>query len=200
MSVDYIVAGLGNPDGKYEQSPHNAGFMVVEKVRSLTRGPRFSLSGNAAVSRCRWRHTSFLLLKPMTYMNLSGKSVARWMRKESLPLERLVVCYDDLDLSFGAVKLKPSGGAGGHHGMESVIAELGGEYFPRIRVGIGDPTIEKPEKIDYLLNPLPAESIQVLDEAASKAAEALLEAVASGFTVAMNHFNRRNAEYDDRLP
>jgi len=200
MSLDYIVAGLGNPDGKYEQSPHNVGFVVVEKARSLSRGPRFSLSANAAISRCRWRNASFLLLKPMTYMNLSGKAVAWWMLKENLPLERLVVCYDDLDLPFGSIKLKPSGGAGGHHGIESIIAELGGESFPRIRVGIGDPTIEKPEKIDYLLNPLPAESIQVLNEAASRAAEALLEAVSAGFTVAMNRFNRRNAQVRDQLP
>ncbi len=191
MSVDYLVAGLGNPEPRYDRSPHNAGFLVAEKVRGLSRGPRFTRDGEAEVSACRWRGRTFLLLKPMTYMNRSGIAVARLARRESLPSERVIVCYDDLDLPFGQVRLRLSGGAGGHHGMESILGELGTGDFPRVRLGIREETVEKEGQVDYLLSPLDPERHARLEEAAERAARAVLDAVAQGFPLAMNRHNRR---------
>ena len=191
MDVDFLVAGLGNPGEEYHRSPHNAGFEVVERARALCKGPRFAVRGDAALSQCRWRGQGFLLLKPLTYMNRSGVEVERWLRKTGLPAERLIVCFDDLDLPFGQVRLRPSGGTGGHHGMESILEHLGTDQFPRIRVGIKIPEVAKEENVDYLLSPLPEERWQVMEEAAEAGAKALLDAVAHGFTAAMNRHNRK---------
>jgi PTH1 family peptidyl-tRNA hydrolase len=191
MDHTFLVAGLGNPGEEYHRSPHNAGFEVVERARALCKGPRFAVRGEAAISECRWRGHGFLLLKPLTYMNRSGVEVERWLRKTGLPLDRLVVCFDDLDLPFGQVRLRPSGGAGGHHGMESIQEHLGSGEYPRIRIGIKDPAVPKEENVDYLLTPLPEERWGELEAAAEAAAKALLDAVAHGFTAAMNRHNRK---------
>lgn len=186
-----LLVGLGNPGAEYQHSPHNAGFEVAERTRALCRGPRFSIRGDAAVSQCRWRGHGFLIVKPLTYMNRSGVAATLWLKRSGLPMDRLIVAYDDLDLPFGQVRLRASGGAGGHHGMESLIEHLGSGVFPRVRIGIRDPTIVKTENVDYLLSPLPDERWVELAESAGRAAEAVLEAVASGFSIAMNRFNRR---------
>jgi PTH1 family peptidyl-tRNA hydrolase len=193
MDSDYLLVGLGNPGEEYHRSPHNAGFEVIDRARALCKGPRFSVRGDAALSECRWRGRRVLLLKPMTYMNLSGVAVALWARRTSLDLDRIIVCFDDLDLPFGQVRLRASGGTGGHHGMESIQEHLGSGDFPRIRVGIKEPDILKSQNVDYLLSPLPEDRWVFLCEGAHTAAEASLAAVASGFTAAMNRFNRREA-------
>ena len=198
MEHAFLVAGLGNPGEEYRRSPHNAGFEVVERARALCKGPRFAVRGEAAVSECRWRGHAFLLLKPLTYMNRSGVEVERWLRKTSLPTDRLVVCFDDLDLPFGQVRLRPSGGTGGHHGMESIQECLGSGEFPRIRIGIKDLTVPREENVDYLLSPLSEERWGEMEAAAEAAAKALLDAVAHGFTAAMNRHNRRRGAEDEK--
>ncbi len=191
MDADYLLVGLGNPGEEYHRSPHNAGFEVVERARALCRGPRFSVRGNGAVSACRWRGHAVLLLKPLTYMNRSGSEVALWLRRTGLPLERLMVSYDDLDLPLGQVRLRSGGGAGGHHGMESILDQVGSGDFPRLRIGIKNPEVGKSEHVDYLLSPLPEDLWSLLGESAHRAAEAALAAVASGWTRAMNQYNRK---------
>jgi peptidyl-tRNA hydrolase, PTH1 family len=200
MGTDYLLAGLGNPGAEYAQSPHNAGFEVADRVRAACGGPRFSLRGPAALSLCRWRGSSVLVLKPLTYMNLSGVEVARHVRRESLPPDRLIVCYDDLDLPLGQVRLRASGGAGGHHGMESILQHLGSGDFPRVRIGIQDPGVSKSGHVDYLLNPVSAESRPVLEEAYGCAAKAILDAVHFGFVKAMNLHNRRRGPSEGQPP
>lgn len=197
MDSDYLLVGLGNPGEEYQRSPHNAGFEVIDRARALCRGPRFSVRANASFSECRWRGQRALLLKPLTFMNDSGSAVALWARRTGLGLDRIIVCYDDLDLPFGQVRLRASGGAGGHHGMESILEHLGSGSFPRIRVGIKDPDIPKFMNVNYLLSPLSEDRWDHLCEGAQLAAEAVLEAVASGFTTAMNRFNRREAARTD---
>jgi len=192
MGADYLLAGLGNPGAEYARSPHNAGFEVAEKVRAACGGPRFALRGQGAYSLCRWRGLSVLVLKPLTYMNQSGVEVARCLRRESLPLDRLIVCYDDLDLPVGLVRLRMSGGAGGHHGMESILHHLGSGEFPRVRIGIRDPGVTKAEHVDYLLSAVPDESWTLFSDACETAAKAILDAVHFGFTKAMNLHNRRS--------
>ena len=122
-------------------------------------------------------------------MNCSGEVVIHWLRKLGLPPARMVVIYDDLDLPFGALRLKPSGGAGGHHGMESIIERLGGD-FPRVRIGIADQTIPKARQVDYLLSPLALDRWDVLAAAAALAAEAVRESLSSGWAKAMSLYNR----------
>jgi peptidyl-tRNA hydrolase, PTH1 family len=191
MEADFLLVGLGNPGGEYGRSPHNAGFEVADRARALSKGPRFSVRGSAALSACRWRGHSILLLKPLTFMNRSGPEVAIWLKRTGLPLDRLMVCYDDLDLPFGRVRLRPGGGTGGHHGMESIVEHLGSGDFPRIRVGIEDPEISRGENVDYLLSPLSGERWALLEKSAQFAAEAALMAVAIGWSRAMNQYNRR---------
>jgi len=193
MDSEYLLVGLGNPGEEYHRSPHNAGFEVIDRARALCKGPRFSVRGDSALSECRWRGRRILLLKPMTYMNLSGLSVALWARRTGLDLDRIIVCFDDLDLPFGQVRLRASGGTGGHHGMESIQEHLGSGDYPRIRVGIKDVDILKSQNVDYLLSPLPEDRWALLCEGAQTAAEACLAAVNSGFSSAMNRFNRREA-------
>jgi PTH1 family peptidyl-tRNA hydrolase len=191
MDAEYLLVGLGNPGGEYVRSPHNAGFEVADKARALCRGPRFAVAGDAALSRCRWRGRSFVLLKPLTYMNRSGVEVERWLRRTALPLDRLIVCYDDLDLPFGRVRLRPGGGAGGHHGMESLLEHLGTGEFPRIRIGIKRPEVAKEQNVDFLLTPLTEDLWGELESAAEAAARAALDAVAHGWAAAMNRHNRK---------
>ena len=197
MPVDYLVAGLGNPGSEYIRSPHNAGFEVAEKVRAACGGPRFALKGQAALSLCRWRGNSILVLKPLTYMNLSGVEVARYVRKESVPLDRLIVCYDDLDLPLGQVRMRASGGAAGHHGMESILEHLGSGDFPRVRLGIHAQAISKDEHVDYLLSPFPEEDWSILEGACKAAAKAVLDATHLGWVRAMNLHNRRSGPLKD---
>lgn len=194
MAVEYLVAGLGNPGPRYDRSPHNAGFLVADRLRARARGPAFVRRGEAEVSLCRWRGNGFLVVKPQTFMNLSGRAVARLLREEDLPPQRLVVVFDDLDLPFGRVRLRAAGGTGGHHGMESIVEHLGTASFPRVRLGIQDPEVPKEGQVDYLLTPLPAPRYAILEAAAERAAEAVLDAVAAGFTAAMNRHNRREPE------
>lgn len=190
MEAEFLFVGLGNPGSEYEGSPHNAGFEAAKKLRALCRGPRFSVKGNALISSCRWRGNSVLAAMPVTYMNKSGEAVAALLQRLDLPPERLIVCYDDLDLPFGAVRLRPHGGAGGHHGMESILERLGTDRFPRIRIGVKDDSVDKAGVVDYLLAPLGKESRQLLEEAALCAAKAALDAVSLGWNKAMSAHNR----------
>ena len=193
MDADYLLVGLGNPGEQYARSPHNAGFEVADQARALCRGPRFVIKGDAAISQCRWRAHGVVVLKPLTYMNRSGVEIERWLRRTGLPPDRLIVCFDDLDLPFGQVRLRPSGGAGGHHGMESILEHLGSGGFPRIRIGIKRPEVTKEDNVDYLLSPLPEDLWSGLQEAAQGAARAALDAVANGWSAAMNRHNRKRA-------
>lgn len=192
--ADWLLVGLGNPGADYDRSPHNAGFEVADQLRALCRGPQFSVSSDALVSTFRWRAQTVVAAKPQTYMNRSGEAVARLVRRLDIPLDRLVVCYDDLDLPFGAIRLRPHGGAGGHHGMESILAHLGSDRFPRIRVGIKDPEVRKSETVDFLLDPLPAERWTLLQEAAARGANAFKDAVHAGWPKAMSWHNKTAAE------
>ena len=199
MEAEFLFVGLGNPGGEYEGSPHNAGFEAAKKLRALCRGPRFSIKNKALFSICKWRGSLFAVAMPVTFMNRSGEAVSLLMQKLGLPADRLIVSYDDLDLPFGAIRLRPHGGAGGHHGMESIIAQLGTNRFPRIRIGVKDEKVAKAGVVDYLLEPLGAEELKLLDEAALKAAKATLDAIALGWNKAMSIHNAKNLAFDDKI-
>lgn len=197
MSISHIVVGLGNPGTEYLRSPHNAGFEAAARLRALIKAPKFSKDVDALVSTKTIRGEQVLVAMPQTFMNRSGASVRRLLHLHDLPASRLIICFDDLDLPFGSVRLRPHGGAGGHHGMESVIEEIGTTMFPRVRIGVKDETVQKHESVDYLLAPLSDERYNELLAAADKAAEAVRDALYLGWHKAMNLHNKREKKTED---
>ncbi|HOI73523.1 MAG TPA: aminoacyl-tRNA hydrolase [Syntrophales bacterium] len=185
-----LIVGLGNPGERYRFSRHNLGFLVIDELAERENIPlsqkRFeAVFGKGAVST-----TPALLTKPQTYMNLSGLAVRRLFDFFKIDLEDLIVVHDDLDLPFGALRLKKGGGSGGHKGLISVMESLGGDNFIRVRMGIGKPP-HKGMVEDYVLQILPREQAERLSEVVSEAAEAIGFLMTSGLPAAMNRYNGR---------
>jgi PTH1 family peptidyl-tRNA hydrolase len=187
--VEWLVVGLGNPGEEYEQSPHNIGFMVVDRLAEGCGARIKRKDSRALVGQTTVGGTPVLLAKPQTYMNLSGEAVKPLLEKNALTAERLIVIYDDHDLPWTALRIRPRGTAGGHHGMESVIRGIGTTEFTRVRLGIdfgrgrADP--------DYLLRPLRREQRKQLDDFLDYAAQAAGSIISEGVEMAMTKFNRR---------
>jgi peptidyl-tRNA hydrolase, PTH1 family len=182
-----LIVGLGNPGSTYARTRHNVGFRVLDRIAERNRlrfGERDYKShvarGSISGERC-------VLLKPQTYMNLSGEAVGRARRALRLEPAEILVVYDDLDLPLGRLRIRDAGGAGGHHGVESIIEAVGGKGFPRIRIGIGRPA---GDPVDYLTDePITPEEEPVVDAAVERAAEAAETWLADGIAAAMNRFN-----------
>jgi PTH1 family peptidyl-tRNA hydrolase len=185
----FLVVGLGNPGRGYARSPHNIGFMVVDRLaeRESIRMNRKQCQALAGSGEIQGRPA--LLAKPQTYMNLSGVSVRWLMEKYSLTAQDLIVIYDDHDLPWTALRIRPRGSAGGHHGMESVIASLGASEFVRMRVGIS-PGCGKADP-QFLLKPFRREHRKPLSDLLDYAAQAVASIMSEGVEKAMTKFNRR---------
>ncbi len=134
----YLIAGLGNPGLKYRKTPHNAGFLAADAL-AKNLGARFVKKGNGKVAEARIGAQKVLIVKPQTFMNLSGECIAPLAQYYRIPAEHIVICYDDKDLEPGKLRIRKEGSAGSHNGMKSVILSLGTQAFPRIRMGIGAP-------------------------------------------------------------
>jgi PTH1 family peptidyl-tRNA hydrolase len=183
-----VIVGLGNPGGSYSRSRHNVGFRVVDELAERHR-MRFSRREyKSQVADGRIGDEPVLLMKPQTYMNLSGEAVQRARRDLRLEPSEFLVVYDDLDLTAGRLRVGASGGAGGHHGVESIIEALGSKAFPRIRIGIGRPG-SKDANVDYLLDSMSREEAEALADSVSRAAEAAEVALREGIACAMSRFN-----------
>jgi len=183
-----VVVGLGNPGSSYARSRHNVGFRVVHALAER-HGLRFSRRAyKSLVAEGRVGGAGVLLMKPQTYMNLSGEAVGRVRRALALDPRRFIVVYDDLDLAVGRVRVRDGGSAGGHHGVESIIEALGSKAFPRVRVGIGRPASQS-GNVDYLLDAMTTEEAETLAEAVARAADAVETMLAEGVPAAMNRFN-----------
>ena len=183
-----LVVGLGNPGSKYARSRHNAGFWVLDRV-AARHGLRFSERDyKSQIARGSIDGERVVLLKPQTYMNLSGEAVGRARRDLRLDPAQVLVVYDEADLPLGRIRVREGGGSGGHNGMESVIGALGGKGFPRVRIGIGRPGTGK-IPIDYLLEGLHPEERKELDDAIERAADAVETVLTEGVRAAMNRFN-----------
>ncbi len=185
----YLVAGLGNPGMQYEKTRHNLGYWAVDEVARLWRlsfrSERYRgyfASGSAAGD-------AVALLKPTTYMNLSGLSLADALRGLKADFSELIVVYDDMDLPVGKIRIRLKGGPGTHNGMKSIVGELGTEDFIRVRIGIGTPS-EGVDTVDYVLGKPVGEELTLLTDAALKAAEAIDAIVRFGPEKAMQRFNR----------
>lgn len=179
-----IVFGLGNPGDEYLFSRHNLGFMVVDAL-ALSLDWRFRPQGQALVAKGRRNNSDLWLVKPMSYMNLSGQVVRQMVSKSD---EEYLVVVDDVDLEFGTIRLRKSGGTSGHNGLASIIEHLGTEEFPRLRIGVG-PRPDGAELSDYVLESFPAHQLKQVPEIVNRAGDAVLLTQARGIDVAMSQVN-----------
>ena len=186
----YLIAGLGNPGKQYEGSRHNAGFSSVDILAdklgiSINENKHKGLCGKGIIGG-----EKVILLKPQTYMNLSGESLRAASDFYKIEPENIIVIYDDIDLAVGHVRVRVKGSAGGHNGIKSIIAHLGTQEFPRVRVGVG----AKPDRMDladYVLGRFSQIERPVMEEAFETAAQAAIAIVEEGIDKAMNRFNGR---------
>lgn len=185
-----LVAGLGNPGSRYQWTRHNAGFMVLDRFAQISGIPINRKGFSGLFGEGFWQGEKLLLLKPQTYMNLSGRSLSEAVRFHRLSLDDVVVIHDDLDVPFGRVKIKNGGGHGGHNGLRSIIAELGGGDFTRIRVGIDRPV--RGDVVEYVLTPFSREEAEHLPEILNAAADALASLFENGLAKTMSLFNNRD--------
>jgi PTH1 family peptidyl-tRNA hydrolase len=186
----FLVVGLGNPGVEYAMTPHNLGFMVVDRLAErhairVTRADSRALTGVGEI-----QGRAVMLAKPQTYMNLSGTSIRPLMEKHSFMPDELVVIYDELDLPWTAVRIKKKGSAAGHNGMESMIGSLGTNEFTRVRLGI-HPGRPLRDGAAFLLAPFRRSQVKDLDALVGYAAEAVESILAEGVEKAMTKFNRR---------
>lgn len=184
-----LIVGLGNPGREYSETRHNVGFMTIDELAKRWKITNWRSRYEALVAEYRTGKEQLLLVKPQTFMNLSGNAVGALARWYKVQAEDVIVIYDDMDLPMGRLRLRSKGGSGGHRGMESIILQLGKEDFPRVRIGIGRPP-EGWQVVDYVLAKFNAEEGLLMATALQKAADAVEGIVAQGFNKAMNTFNR----------
>ncbi|GAB6877702.1 aminoacyl-tRNA hydrolase [Thermaerobacter litoralis] len=183
-----IIVGLGNPGPEYEGTRHNVGFAVVDALARRLRTAGWRRGFRSLWTEGAWRGQPVLLLKPQTYMNLSGEAVEQACRALRAEPAEVLVVYDDLDLPPGHLRLRPGGRAGGHRGVASIIEALGRDDFPRLRVGIGRPPAGV-DAAEYVLAPFTAEEQALMAAAVQRAAEAVLAVLSTGLDRAMSRYN-----------
>ena len=198
----YIVVGLGNPGLEYLWTPHNAGFMAIDRIAEQEGVVVQNRRCRALTATCHLAGRKVILAKPETYMNLSGAAVAALVREfEADPMQDLLVIYDELDLALGKLKIRERGSPAGHNGARSVTAALGTQEWLRLRIGVG-PNLP-PEAIaaggkrpgrDYLLSPMRKTDLAVLDEVLDRTATAVRRILEADPATAMNEFNRKDRE------
>lgn len=188
----HIIAGLGNPGSHYQWTRHNAGFLFLDRLAhleniSITRKSFSGLAGEWSRASCR-----HILLKPQTFMNLSGRSLMQALQFYKLPLSQAIVVHDDLDLPFGTVRLKQGGGHGGHNGLRSIMEQLGKGDFIRLRIGIGRPP--HGDTVNYVLGSIPPDQMEALPRVLDCALEMLEMLLDQGLPKAMSLFNNRKLQ------
>ena len=183
----FLIVGLGNIGADYVNTRHNIGFKIVDYIASQ-ENTSFETVKLGALAKFSVKGRQILLLKPNTYMNLSGKAVAFWMEKENIPLENLLIITDDLNLSFGTIRIKPKGSDGGHNGLKSIQQTLGNSVYPRFRFGISD-AFKKGQQVDYVLGEWSEEEKTALKERFEVSAEIVKTFALGGIEIAMTSFN-----------
>lgn len=189
-----LVVGLGNPGPRYVGTRHNVGFMVVDALaqRWKTDASTYDKRFEGQIGEAQRGDERVFLLKPLTFMNLSGRSVAAFVRFYKLPLADLLVTFDDLDLPVGRIRVRAGGSAGGQKGMADIIRQLGTEEIARVRVGIG--RVHPSATVEYVLSRFDGQEREEAESAVQSAADAVQCWIAGGVTTAMNQFNRKDAE------
>lgn len=192
----YLIVGLGNPEPEYSKTRHNMGFDVVNQLATshniaLVQHQFKGIYGKGTIGK-----EKVLILKPQTFMNLSGVSIRKFMDYYKIEPEKLIVIYDDMDTEKGCIRIRKKGNSGSHNGMKSVVERLGITEFARVRVGIGRTTQE--DKINYVIGKIPHEEYLVLQEGVHKAKQAIECMVEQGYDTAMNRYNeKRKGEHSE---
>ena len=181
-----LIVGLGNPGSKYAMTRHNMGFRVVDLLSEQTSIDVNKEVFNGLLGRGKIFDQDVLLFKPTTYMNLSGTAVQQVVHYFKVDIDDIVVCYDDMALPVGAMRMRIQGTSGGQKGMQNIIEQLGTDKIKRVRIGIGEPI---DNAIDYVLGKPLKEEVPLIDEAISRAVEALKEALKSNFEKSMSKYN-----------
>ncbi len=185
----FLIVGLGNPGREYRNNRHNIGFMVLDQLAGKLDTSFSKMKMNALMTAVRYKGQRIILLKPQTFMNLSGKAAASFIRFYKLPLENLLVVYDDVDLPFQTLRMRPNGGDAGQKGVRSIIKELGTKDFPRLRVGINRPPGRMSVSSYVLLN-FSDQEVETLPFVLDQAADAILAFVELGLNQAMTTYNQ----------
>ena len=189
LPVSWLIVGLGNPGDKYDGTRHNAGFWAVDALADQGRFQITRVKFKALTAKTEVGGQGALVMKPTTYMNLSGEAVGEAARFYKIPPGRVLVISDDVDLPLGKLRIRTGGSAGGHNGLKSVIQHLGADQFPRLKVGVGGKPHPDYDMADWVLGKLQGEDKRVMDEAVKRAADAVECFLKDGPQKAMNRFN-----------
>lgn len=187
--VQWLVVGLGNPGPKYEWTRHNMGFLVIDQLADRADIPVQKLKFQALTNTALIGGQSVLLMKPTTYMNLSGQAVGQAARFYKIPPERVLVISDDVALPQGKLRIRRSGSAGGHNGLKDIIAHLGSDQFPRVKVGVGGKPHPDSDMADWVLSTFTGEDRKAMEEAIDRAADAVTCLLEQGVDKAMAKYN-----------
>ena len=190
-AVSWLVVFLGNPGLKYEGTRHNAGFMTAD---ALAKKLNLSIDRSrfrALTSVCKIGDSQVLLMKPQTYMNLSGEAVGQAARFYKIPADHILVVSDDITLPIGAIRIRTKGSAGGHNGLKNIISVLGTDEFPRIRLGVGEPPDQDYDTVDWVLSVFRNQDAVDIRAAADQAADAVVCLIAHGPEKAMNLYSQK---------
>lgn len=187
--TDFLVVGLGNPGREYEFTRHNVGFLTIDELAKRKQLSVQKLKHRALTDSARYGEVTALLMKPVTYMNLSGESVGDAARFLKIPPERVLIISDDTDLPVGKLRVRRKGSAGGHNGLKSLIAHLGTDQFPRVKIGVGNKPHPDYDMADWVLGRFPPNDLVLIQEAVRSAADAVELILTQGVEEAMGRFN-----------
>lgn len=186
--MKFLVAGLGNPGAEYELTRHNIGFLVLDRYADNEK-VEFTTGRHAEKAEVKFKGKQIHLIKPNTYMNLSGKAISYWLQELKIPKENLIVIVDEIALPFGKLRLKGSGSAGGHNGLKNIEAILGTQDYPRIRVGIGS-NYAKGQQVDYVLSNFSQQEFEELPPIMDRVIEMIQSFATIGIERTMNFHNK----------
>lgn len=187
--MKYLIVGLGNPGAKYAETRHNIGFKVLEAL-AKEFGASFSLGKQAEVAEVKFKGRTLVLIKPTTFMNLSGKAVNYWMQAEKISIENILVITDDLALPFGKLRMKGKGSDGGHNGLKDIQVTLNTHEYARLRFGVGN-DFHKGQRVDYVLGEWTEEEKKTLDERIAVAQEFVKGFATIGLNLTMTNWNNK---------
>ena len=187
----FLIVGLGNPGAEYKYTRHNIGFLAADRLAEKLNAS-FKTERYGEVAKANYRGKRFIILKPSTYMNLSGKAVRYWLEKEKIDKNNLMVITDDVNLDFGTIRIRPKGSDGGHNGLKSIQELIGGNQYPRLRFGIGK-DYPKGGQSDYVLGKWTEEQIKALPDMLDKISDALINFAQEGLQRTMNKFNSKSS-------
>jgi PTH1 family peptidyl-tRNA hydrolase len=185
----WLIVGLGNPGKEYTRTRHNCGFRALDILADQLGCKVDKSKFQGLYGQCTWQGRKLLLLKPQTYMNLSGRSVLQLSAYFNIPPQRIIVMFDDISLEPGRLRLRADGSAGGHNGIKSIISELGSQDFPRVKIGVGGKPHPDADLADWVLSGFSAQEEKALSSALDRAADAALCIIEKGVPEASNRFN-----------